>query len=128
MGLHWRRSDTSELGEVAAAGTGGRRREWPAKVATGASSLRSTFTLRLIPIGGGGEKNWMGMPVVGWRKDLPRIAHVISLHAWMAYPLELHFLSPHAISWMEDMIERNKRRENVYVIFRTHTFRLQKLF
>lgn len=130
MGMHWRRSDTSELGGVAAAGTGGRRREWPAKVATGASSLRSTFTLHgLIPIwGGGGEENRMGVPVVGWRKDLSKIAHVISLHAWMAYPLELHFLSPHAISWMEDMIERNKRRENVYVIFHTHTFRLQNLF
>ena len=125
MGMHWRRSATSELGGVAAAGTGGRRREWPAKVATGASSLRSTFTLHeLLPIWGGGGRE----PDGGLCKDLSRIAHVISLHAWMAYPLELHFLSPHAISWMEDMIERNKRRENVYVIFRTHTFRLQNLF
>lgn len=116
--VKWRRR-----AQVADGGSGQRR--WPLVHPLSALPSPSMDWSRL---GGGGEKNWMGMPVVGWRKDLSRIAHVISLHAWMAYPLELHFLSPHAISWMEDMIERNKRRENVYVIFRTHTFRLQKLF
>lgn len=140
MGRRRRRGGTGEAAERAAGrrgctGEGATRASWVewrrrARVADGESGQRRwplVHPLSALPSPsmdrsrlGEREENQMGVPVVGWRKDLSGIAHVLSLHAWMAYPLELHFLPPHAISWMEDMIERNKWRENV--IRFSHTY------